>query len=166
MRIATILLILVAGDATAADQIFKCKTPEGTTVFSSKPCGNDAQEVRIRPGPKAPEEEETPQLEVAETADKNPPVAEPKLSDEEMDRQARIQADRVVEDCRALAAALARQVREINDKDYANELAFATREELARAKLRDMQPVAARMDAVHAECEDRWYAAYTAAKFR
>jgi len=44
-------LALFANGASA--QIYRCTTPEGQTIFSDRPCGNDAQTVEPAKAPRA-----------------------------------------------------------------------------------------------------------------
>lgn len=48
LRLALTFAVLAASMPAAA-QVYKCKDTNGTTVFSSQPCGADARAVDVRP---------------------------------------------------------------------------------------------------------------------
>ena len=109
MRIA-LALVLACFSAQASDEIFRCKSPEGVTTYSSKPCGPDAQPVTLRPEPPPTAYEDTTVADF-----KARQAAEQAQAG--VDLRARKAADAASTGCNAEIVALQRQLEEVRSSD-------------------------------------------------
>ena len=158
MRILLTAAILAcfAAPAGASDEIYKCKAPDGTTVFASRPCGADAEPVAVKPPPSFTP---SPEYNVGNSTDPE-------------DQAARAEADKIAASCRSDVWRLDVAVRRAREWDYEREVSgFALRHSQNRAhyeRVKADRIVAAiqRRDETARMCDERWLSAYQAAKFR
>ena len=162
MRLA--LASLFAGSAAGADdQIFKCAGKDGETIFASKPCGPDAEEIVVaRPPPPGPV---VSGISVDPPSAQTPPASAP-ISAAQKERIARGEAEQAAATCNVEARMLVTRLGEIDRQDYALGNPYATAEQIEAARANDRKPVVDRLAFVRSECEKRWDTAYQAAKAR
>lgn len=167
MKTLLIMLSLVAGDAFAAEQFYKCKAADGSTKFSAEPCGADAKPVVVKGPPRQNVDAAPP---AASSTAQPTAVVVQQPSDAEQEKYARQQADRIAASCRDDVWRLENAVRAAKDWDWEREAMFVRDENTRNAwRNRKTQRIAAaeqaRATAV-AQCDERWLSAYQAAKFR
>ena len=160
MRIA-LALVLACLSVQASDEIFRCKSPEGVTTYSSKPCGPDAQPVTLRPEPPPTAYVDTTVADFeARKAAEQPQAA--------VDLEARTAADVATRSCDAEIAALQQELKEVRSSNpvggnvnytYASMWLAAEAEQRKKDQIDALETQAGEL---HASCQALWQNTYQA----
>jgi hypothetical protein len=163
MRAVVLLVLVLCFESASAEEIFKCRGADGSIVFASKPCGDDAAAVKIRPGPTPVPAARTAAIppEATPAASPTPPV-----DDKAADAAARAEADRATAYCWEEVRKVDARMEEVRDYDYARDIAFATPARLEDARERDLAPLRAQRSNLTVECERRWHELYASARYQ
>lgn len=160
VRAFAVFVMLVALPV-AAEEVYKCKGADGSTVFAPKPCGSDAKAVAIRPAPIPPPAASAPATQA------QPAAASGSTDEQEAERKARAYADSVQGSCVAEIDDLNYRIHQIEKRNMKMEpySMFASDAELEARRQSALRPLFAERDRIESDCQQRWREAYQAARF-